>query len=329
MKINTLHSYLNYLRRKDPIGGSISVPEFNTLCEIVVFQYFRKIVGLPVEYQKGARDPVNGKGLNDISEEKLRPLKVLPTSIVVDANGYADYPADYFRHGPCGYVYTAGSVIRNIMVPFVNDDKFKERQTTVLDPPSLFDPVANLHTTKIRFLPVSLAGVDVKLEYIKFPTKPVMGYVIDIDTAETVYVENGACIQVTAPGVAGNTITASSGATAFGAYTVLANDTAEEVMRGLMDAINVNTLAYGVKAVYDGEKIVLVDSHTTPYTTLTVATTGSVAVVKTNFSNWSVQFDWEDDIESMNEIAEMLLDRMGISNRDIPIVQYAEKEQAK
>ena len=329
MKLNTLFSYLNYVRRKDPIGGSISIPEFTVLCEIVAFQFFRKITGLPSEYQKGARDPIIGKGLNDISEEKLRPLKVLPTTIAIDVDGYANYPEDYFRHGPCGYMYTSGSTTRKIMIPFVNDDKFKERETTTIDPPSLLDPIANLHSTKIRFLPASISGQAVKLEYIKFPTSPVMGYVVDADTAEKIYVENGAYIEILTPGAAGDVITVTSGATTFGTYTIQSGDTAEDVMLGLRDDINIDTLSHNVKAVYDGEKVVLVDSSVTPYVTLTTAPTGGITLNKTNFSIWSTQFDWENDIEAMNEIAEMLLSRMGISNRDIPIVQYAEQERTK
>jgi len=75
MKINNLYSYLDYIRRKDPIGDTVNVPEFNLLCKLAVFKYFNKIFGMPAEYQKGARDPVFGFGLNEISEEKIRPLK--------------------------------------------------------------------------------------------------------------------------------------------------------------------------------------------------------------------------------------------------------------
>ncbi len=328
MDHETFYNFLNYLRRKDPIGDTISIPEYNTIADISVFKFFKKIIGAPEQYQKGARDPVFGKGLNDISEEKLRPLKVLPTALVIDANGYADYPADYFRHGPCGYTYTSGSTTRNIEIQFVNDAKFKERDVTTLDPPALLDPVANLHATKIRFLPKSLTGAAVKLEYIKFPTTPVMGYVVDADTGENIYVNRGAYIEILTPGDAGDVITVTVGAVTLGDYTTLSGDTAEDVMKGLRDDINIETLTHNVKAVYDGTKVVLIDLSDT-YVALTTSPTGNITLNKTNFTVWSVQFDWENDIEAMNDIAEIMLDMMGISNRDIPLQQWAEQQQVK
>jgi hypothetical protein len=328
MKHDAVLTFLNYVRRKDPIGGSVSTPEYNQIAERAVFEFFRKIMGLPSQYQKGARDPVIGKGLNDVSEEKLRPLKVLPTALTIDSSGYADYPEDYFRHGPCGYVYTAGIITRNIEVVFVNDNKLKERAVTHLDPPSLTDPVANLHADKIRFLPVSLAGVAMKLEYIKFPTTPVMGYVIDINTAENIYVNKGAYVEILTPGAAGDGITLTVGTVTLGAYTTISGDTAEDFMIGLTAAVNVDTLSHNVKAVYDGERIVLIDLGET-YTVLTATTSGAVTRNKSDFTTWSTQFDWENDNEAMNDIVDIMLNIMGISNRDIPITQWAENEKQK
>lgn len=327
MKINELYSFCNYIRRKDPIGGSISIPEFNTLCKIVAFQFFKKIMGLPEQYQKGARDPIMGYGLNAISEEKIRPLKALPTSLNIDVNGFSDYPVDYFRHGPCYYTYTNLGVARNISIPFVNDAKFSERINTVLDPPSLTDPVGNLHSVKLRFLPITLSGQTVKLEYIKLPTEPVMGYVIDDSTAENIYVDKGAYCQILTAGNAGDTITLQSSTTVFGSYTVSAGDTPEDIMIGLVNDINQDTLSHNVQAIYDGDKVVLIDLNLA-YTTLTTIPVGGITLNKSNFTTWSIQFDWQNDIEAMTEISEMLLDKMGISNRDMNIVQWSEKEKA-
>lgn len=330
MDHGSIYSYLNYLRRKDPIGGSISIPEYNRIAEIAAFKYFKKIFGLPEQYQKGAKDPIFGFGLNTIAEEKIRPLKVLPTSLVVDSNGYADYPPNYFRKSACGYDHVVqGGTTRPIVVTFGNDDYFKEREVSSIDPPSLIDPVGNLHATKIRFLPKSLQGTDIKLEYIKFPTVPVMGYVPDYSTAEQVYVDRGAYCQILTPGNAGNTITLSSGAVTFGAYTTILGDTAEDVMIGLTNAINVNTISHNIRAVYDREKVVLIDNILGTYSAFTTAPTGAITLNKSaSFSSWSTQFDWENDLEAIDDIAQLMLDMMGISNRDIPITQWAKQEQA-
>lgn len=329
MKLSTVYLYLNYIRRKDPIGGSISIPQLNTLFPIVAFKFFKKIFGLPEQYQKGARDPILGFGLNNISEEKICPLKVLPATLSIDSVGYADYPAEYFYKAACYYVYSIpspGTGTRDIQVPFVNDAKFNERRTTVLDPPQLKDPVANLHSVNIRFLPTDLETAY--LEYIKFPTTPVMGYVIDSTTAENIYVNKGAYCEILTPGSAGDTVTLLVGAVTLGSYTTISGDTADDVMIGLNAAVNVGTLSHNVKAVYDGEKIVLIDLGET-YITLTATPTGGITLNKTNFTQWSTQFDWENDVDSMNDICEMLLEMMGISNRDIPITQWAAQEAQK
>jgi len=329
MNISEVYSFSNYIRRKDPIGGSIAIPEFNILALIGQNKFFEKIFGLPKQYQKGARDPVFGFGLNMISEEKIRPLKVLPTSIAV-VGGLADYPPDYFRKGTCYYIFTnpiPPDGTRKIEVPFVNDAKFNERLTSAIDPPALNDPVANLQKDKIRVAPDNLTPL--MLSYIKYPATPVMGYVIDYATADNIYVDKGAYCQVVSAGVAGNIITLSSAGIQFGTYTVLSGDTAEDVMIGLMNNINVETLSHNVKAVYDGEKVVLIDNILKTYSGLTSSVSGGLSINKTNFTAWSVQFDWEDDIEAMNDISNIILDMMGISNRDVNIVQWAEKEKAK
>lgn len=318
-----LYNFLNYLRRKDAIGDTINGEEYNNIAEIAAYKIFKKYMGLPEQYQKGARDPLFGYGLNNIMEEKIRPLKVYGHSLTIDASGLSDYPVNYFRRSACYYNYT-GTVPRKITVPFVNDAKFNERLTTVLDPPSVTDPVANLSATKIRFLPVGLLSAT--LEYIKFPTKPVMGYVVDYDTGELIYVDKGAYCQIINPGTTGNVVTLTVGAVTLGSYTVLANDTAEEVMIGLTADINTEILSHNVKAVYDGTKVVLIDSVGT-YTTLTATPTGSITLNKDNFTQWSTQFDWENDVEAMNDISEIMLDMMGISNRDTNLIEWAEKEK--
>lgn len=327
MNHGQLYQFLNYLRRKDAIGDTISGDEYNRIAPIVAYKLFKKYMGLPEQYQKGARDPVFGLGLNAISEEKIRPLKKYGKAITIAGTGLADYPSDYFRMSSCYYIHVEGSVTRNIIVPFVNDSKFNERRATVLDPPSVIDPVGNLNSDKIRFLPITLGSVT--LDYIKIPTEPVMGYVVNSDTGELIYVEQGAYCQILTPGTAGNVITLTVGAVTLGSYTVVAGDTAEDVMLGLRDDINVDTLTHNVTAVYDGTKIVLIDaSDPATYTTLTATPTGTITLNKANFTSWSIQFDWENDIESMNEIADLMLDMMGISNRDMNLVQWAEKEKA-
>lgn len=322
MKHNDVFAFLNYTRRKDPIGGSTSVPEYNLVAQRAVFEFFKKVMGLPSQYQKGARDPVEGFGLNMISEEKVRPLKVTGYQLTMSVNG-ADYPADYFRKAAC---YTVEDE-RSITVPFVNDAKFNERRTTVLDPPSATDPVGNLDATVMRFLPDTLNPVYI--DYIKYPTSPVMGYVVDYETGEIIYVDRGAYCQVVTPGSNGAHITIAVASVEIGDYFTQTGDTKEDVMRALVININANTLYHKVKAVYDGEKIVLIDG-TLSYGGLLTTVSGGLIINKSNsFTDWSVQFDWEDDNEAMNDIIDIMLDNMGISTRDVPIVQWANKEQAK
>jgi len=332
MKINKVYSFLDYIRRKDPIGGSASVPEKNQIAERAVFEFFKKIMGLPSQYQKGARDPVIGFGLNAVSEEKIRPLKVMPTALTLSIEGFADYPEDYFRRSSCFTVFAFPlNQTRNVIIPFVNDAKFDERLTTVLDPPQDNDPVGNLQADKIRFLPIALPNVQ--LSYIKYPTSPVMGYVVDPDTAEEVYVDRGGKLTVTGRGVDGNTILVQldSILPTIGDYTVQAGDTVEDIMKGLVISINTNTLLPDIKAAFDGESVVIIDTVDSPHTTINGITPGGATITytKEDFSSWSTQFDWENDNESMNDIIDIMLDIMGISNRDTNIVQWAKTEQMK
>ena len=124
------------------------------------------------------------------------------------------------------------------------------------------------------------------------------------------------------------TYIAISSSVVLGAYTIQNGDTAEDMMRGLLADVNADTPTHSVTAVWDGEKLVFIDA-TESYTTLYVNVDGATTYTKEDFTAWSTQFYWEDDIEAMNDIAEILLDQMGISSRDIPLVQWAAKEKAE
>jgi phage tail sheath gpL-like len=156
-----------------------------------------------------------------------------------------------------------------------------------------------------------------------------MGFAVDNTTADIVYVEHGATCKVLTATTAGGVLTLYVGAVTLGSYTVVAGDSVEEVMQGLTDAINADYTTHQVKAIFDGEQIVLADNELLTYSTLQTGVGVGITIEKTNFTAWSTQFDWENDIESMVEISEIMLDIMGISNRDTNIVQWAEKEKAQ
>jgi hypothetical protein len=102
-------------------------------------------------------------------------------------------------------------------------------------------------------------------------------------------------------------------------------DDEEDVMIALTDNINETYETYGFEAVYDGDKIVIIDPET--HTTITVNKTGTIDYQKEDFSTWSSQFDWESDLESMDDIAEIFCSLIGISNRDINVIQWAEQQK--
>jgi hypothetical protein len=140
-------------------------------------------------------------------------------------------------------------------------------------------------------------------------------------------VEHGAFLQINNPGNAGDVVALQKDhGIEIGTYTVLAGDIAEDVMRGLVASVNSGILSHNIKAVFDGEKIVFIDLiGNNEFLVRTL--TGSITATTSDFTDWSIQFDWYRDIEAMNDIAELMIDMMGISNRDVSLIQWAEKEK--
>ena len=319
MNVHELYQYINFLFRKDPIGNTFNGEEANILYPIAVFKYFKKIFGLPEEYQPGMPISRIAFGLNSITENKIRPLKVKVTNATLVSGAYT-LPTNYFRDSDC-YLNPSASVY--YPVPILNDQKFNDRLSSPIDPPSITDPIAKLLATTLLFNPTTVTNVV--FEYIKYPTSPVLGYAIDNDTKELTYVARGGYVRITTAGSAGNTVSIVVAGNTIGFYTVVEGDDVEDVMEGIRDNINDTYETYGFKAVYDGYKVIIIDPATN--TTITVNKTGTVAYQKQDFSAWSTQFDWENDLESMDDIAEILCSLVGISNRDINVIQWSEQQK--
>jgi len=319
MNIYQLFQYINYLLRKDPIGNTFNGEQANIILPIVAFKYFKKIFGLPEEYEKGMERARLGFGLNSITENKLRPLKVKVTDATLVSGEYT-LPSNYYRDSDCYLNPSAGVYYP---VPILNDQEFNDRLSNPIDSPSVTDPIAKLLATTLLFNPTTVTKVV--FEYIKYPTSPVLGYAIDNDSKELTYVPRGAYVRITGDGAAGDTINIQVAAATIGNYTVIEGDNEEDIMVALKDSINDSYETYGYKAVYDGTKIVIIDAAT--HTTVTVNVVGTITYQKTDFSVWSTQFDWQTDLESMDDIAEIICSIVGISNRDVNVIQWSEQQK--
>jgi hypothetical protein len=329
MKLDVLRGYINYISRKDPIGNTLNIEELNKLLPVVAFEYLRKITGLPDNFRKGDNVLNYGIGIDQIMNDKTRYLMV-SDALDIDGNGIDTLPIDYFflrdiLHEPVTDLFKK--------VTILNRKQFNARKSSFINIPNSSNPVCTIEGSNIEFLPDDLGdGVSTTLYYIKYPSSPHYGYAIDYATAEEVYIENGACFWVTSEGSIGNIITATGFTGAqpitFGTYTVRSGDNAESVMIGIARDVNNRYLNTSIKAIYDGERVWLKDELGSR-TTLGITVTGGIVYGKQDFSQRSIQFDWQNDLDAMNEIAELLLEKIGISIRDSSLSQYAEikKEQ--
>lgn len=323
MQLYQLYEYILSKIRKDPIGGHFSIDEdFNPYIKIAVNKYYRKLNNLPKNWQPGMRIDQHGAGVSSINEDKMRYLKVYFDDQSQDVNGRILIPDNYLRYisitandGEGGY----------IPVPILNEQEFDFRKSSKISYPTSDKPIGKVRELDFEFLPVDLDSLNIT--YYRYPTIPILKGVFDNETLETIYIDVGATLIITVLAAAGNTINLTADAQDLGTYTIQSGDGISDALQGLVDDINLDSGTHNCQAIYDGE-YVYIKVLSGSYTTLNVTASGST-YSKTDFATMTTECDWETDNESMDEIANFIIDMIGLSTRQPELIQYSEKELAK
>ena len=144
----------------------ISPEQFNHYLKQANIELFKQLYGFVKEQ--------SGWEVSNQVKDSLRHFKTADTSLSLDANGRASYPADYFHQDDLKSV--VGSNVYKVTV--VSSNKSSEiRADSIYFPTSTY-PICELNDTYIQFYPVDLTGVY--MTYLRYPTEP--EYVTEYDT---------------------------------------------------------------------------------------------------------------------------------------------------
>lgn len=166
-----IYDYIHTVLRKEAEGNRIKPDRFENLLGVVSLAYGNKQIAL---FEQTSR----------ISNCLKRFKKAAP--LVIDANGKAPYPIDYWRESQI--------VVSGKPVDIVTDAEAAERNNDALTMPTAANPIAVLQQQYIQFYPVTLTTAT--LNYLRYPLEPVFDYVIEDATDKLWYMPELSSLSV-------------------------------------------------------------------------------------------------------------------------------------
>ena len=197
MTLQTFLDYINFITNKDPIGETLTPEQYNTLLPVVNYKYYKRLYGLPEDYQVGMPFSKIAWELTQNITDSLRTFKTLRdyknNPLSVDSNGQASYPDDYFHVSSMRYkkLTNAGcsATERWSNVEVVFDNQLGGRLANSITNPTKNNPICCFYNTYIQFYPIDLQFVE--FTYLRKPATPYYDYYIDTTTEEQVYLAPG------------------------------------------------------------------------------------------------------------------------------------------
>ena len=178
MNLGDISSTISFLLADRKPDLVISPGEFERILHLCQLKHFKRKIGLPEEYQPGSAVPAQVYEISKVITDDLAPFKVIMggdnSPLVVDENGEATLPSDFFYPSALTYKYIKDSgdiILRE--VELLSDKEYNKRLSSFVKRPSMKFPVGNIYGNKIRFYPVTLKFVD--MVYLKVPPVPVYG----------------------------------------------------------------------------------------------------------------------------------------------------------
>lgn len=212
-------NFINFVADKEQTGNTINPQEYNRIAKVKQLRFFKKLIGLPEEYQVGMEMPRIQPELTQKITDSLSTFKTImgdgvTSPLIINTNGRANIPTDYYYHSSLKYIdvsnaanCTPQKLPRTVRV--LTDTEFDAIEGRVITAPTIKYPVCNYQSGFIRFLPKTLKKVD--YIYYRYPLTPVYDYYINAD-GENIYLSEGEQHTLTAgeEGSAGQTYSPTS-----------------------------------------------------------------------------------------------------------------------
>lgn len=181
-------NWINYVCNKEQTGRTFTPEQYNVALGIANLRYYKKSYGLPEDYQ------LQGPFVREVYEksqyvtDKMRRFKVVMGDIsnlamIVDINGIAPIPSDYFHVSSVRYFNTASGVCNpdesQTDVEILMDAEWADRIGNSITKPSLGDPVCMFQASEIWFRPKAVNYIQ--FTYLRLPITPVYAYTVNAD----------------------------------------------------------------------------------------------------------------------------------------------------
>lgn len=162
VNINTFKSFVEYLQNKSQNGGTLTITQFNELCNRAQMSLFE------TDFQTFLATENVSEYLKTFFKNQV---------VSVPANGQITYPSD-FQHMASVRKYYAQSSGQGVMlnVDEINNVSYGLAQISSLNKPSSRFPKYSEFSTTVRFLPKSIGIVE--YDYFRTPVAPFWGFTV-------------------------------------------------------------------------------------------------------------------------------------------------------
>jgi len=186
MTLMETYDFIKFIGDKDYNGNYFKPAYYNSAIIAANLDLYKKVSGIPEEYQPGSPLAREHFELNQKSLDEVRFFKGHIFDQAV-ASGYFALPADYIYHDSLSYKYihsidgTPTTLPRPVEV--LREDQAADRQGNFIKKPTTQYPIAVvrkvLTNDRMYIFPITINAVD--FHYYRLPATPVFAYTISQD----------------------------------------------------------------------------------------------------------------------------------------------------
>ena len=204
INVDELKRFVELISNKNQ-NGQFSVERFNDALPKAEMQLLNEFYGLPQRSNNGRTANDQYWQSTEYASNVIRKFLVPPTTIIVDGNGYAQKPSNFFQlssmrvafdisqeqhinnscndtfldcadEGDCIDTINSPSIGKEVGAEFVPDAEIEMRLSSNIIAPTQAFPIFCVYENVFKFYPESTG--QAKLTYIRYPVRSRWGYTI-------------------------------------------------------------------------------------------------------------------------------------------------------
>lgn len=182
VNVNTIYTLVASVYLNKVQSGAFTIDQFNTAILASNYDILNQRLGLPQNYTPGnPTSPMSYQVTQKITDDTRQ--FIAKADIVRSANGYFDYPSDYYAYSSLRHRYIEQPkkcgdkpYWEDRKVEVLDDSEFTERLESNIIPATNYYAIGNYYSYGIDVKPDNINKVV--LTYVKIPVTPVWGYTL-------------------------------------------------------------------------------------------------------------------------------------------------------